>query len=88
MLSATRTWLLSHVATQVDAYEDLLAVKRKRAQAVLGAASALGPPGSVAPPELVMHRSAASHYRQRLDLWVRSQARQALCQAACKVDPT
>jgi tRNA/tmRNA/rRNA uracil-C5-methylase (TrmA/RlmC/RlmD family) len=80
---------LRHVLCQVDSYEQLLEAKVARARAVMEAVTALGQQqaaGAAATPaeapqaqvELEVNRSQRSHFRQRVDLWVRSDVNEGL----------
>jgi tRNA (uracil-5-)-methyltransferase len=75
---------LRHVVCQVDSYQALLESKVARASAVLEEAAALAPPpsppdaASAPRPTLEVHGSQPSHFRQRVDLWVRSDVNEAL----------
>ena len=72
---------LQHVVCQVDSYQQQLDAKIARARHLLEEAVALGPQGSngaTLQPTLEIHPSHPSHFRQRADLWIRSDVNEGL----------
>jgi hypothetical protein len=69
---------LQHCVCRVDDYEQLLADKATRAAEVMRGIASLGSSRRCQEVALEVHPSADCHYRQRVDLWVRSDINEAL----------